>query len=202
MVETESLRILDILANASAVIAEGEVLQLSAAMDISTSEDIYTRVIRGKTAALFAAACEVGGVVAEAPEDWTQAMRGYGDALGMSFQIVDDLLDYGGANASLGKNTGDDFRERKLTLPVIRAIAAGDEQERGFWKRVIEKGDQQEEDLGIALELMAKHDTLMSTRDAAVSYAKSAKIALGPLPEGELKTLLADLADYVVLRVH
>lgn len=201
MVETGSLRILDILSNASAVIAEGEVLQLSAAMDISTDEDIYTRVIRGKTAALFAAACEVGGVVAEAPDAVSEAMRRYGDALGMSFQIVDDLLDYDGASVSLGKNTGDDFRERKLTLPVIRAIAAGNTQERAFWTRVIEKGDQQDGDLETAIGYMKAHDTLNSTRATALAYASAAKEELSALPTGAIRDHLRDLADFVVLRV-
>jgi octaprenyl-diphosphate synthase len=126
MVETGSLRVLDILSNAAAVIAEGEVLQLTAAASLATTEDVYLRVVRGKTAALFSAATEVGGVIAGAPEAHVAALRDYGDALGVSFQITDDLLDYGGASATLGKNTGDDFRERKMSLPVIRAVAAAD----------------------------------------------------------------------------
>ena len=116
MVETGSLRVLDILANASAVIAEGEVLQLTAAQDLATDERIYLQVVRGKTAALFSAATEAGGVIAGAPEAQVLALRDYGDALGIAFQIVDDLLDYGGSSVAIGKNTGDDFRERKVTL--------------------------------------------------------------------------------------
>ncbi len=201
MVETGSLEVLDILSNASAVIAEGEVLQLSAASDISTTEDIYLKVIRGKTAALFAAACEVGGVIAEAPAQTSEALREYGDALGVSFQIVDDLLDYGGTTADLGKNTGDDFRERKLTLPVILAIAKGDENERAFWKRVIEKGDQQDGDLETALSLMGKYGTLEATRSAALEYAETAKSALKTLPDTPMLGHLRDLADFVVSRV-
>jgi octaprenyl-diphosphate synthase len=135
MVETGSLRVLDILANASAVIAEGEVLQLTAAQNLATTEAIYLQVIRGKTAALFAAATEVGGVIAGAPDAQVAALRDYGDALGISFQIADDLLDYGGVSSTLGKNTGDDFRERKMSLPVIRAVAAADADERAFWRR-------------------------------------------------------------------
>ena len=135
MVETDSLRVLDILANAAAVIAEGEVLQLSVAQNLATTEETYLKVIRGKTAALFAAATEAGAVVAGAPDDQVRAFHDYGDALGIAFQIVDDLLDYGGATAALGKNVGDDFRERKITLPLIRAVAAGNDEERTFWSR-------------------------------------------------------------------
>lgn len=201
MVETGKLRVLDILANASAVIAEGEVLQLTAAQNLATTEEIYLQVVRGKTAALFAAACKVGGVIASAPEDHVDALHAYGDAIGISFQIVDDLLDYGGASASLGKNTGDDFRERKLTLPVIMAISKADETERAFWKRVIEKGDQNAGDLEHAMELMSKHNTLEATRQKALEWADVAKSALAPLPECELKDLLSELADFVVSRI-
>ncbi|MFT6105659.1 MAG: octaprenyl-diphosphate synthase, partial [Paracoccaceae bacterium] len=126
MVETGSLTVLDILANASATIAEGEVLQLTAAQDLTTDEGIYLQIVRGKTAALFAAATEVGGIIANAPARQVEALRVYGDALGISFQIVDDLLDYGGDAEATGKNIGDDFRERKLTLPLIKAIAKAD----------------------------------------------------------------------------
>lgn len=201
MVETGRLKVLDILANASAVIAEGEVLQLTAAQNLATTEEIYLQVVRGKTAALFAAACEVGGEVADAPQDQIKALHAYGDALGISFQIVDDLLDYGGASASLGKNTGDDFRERKLTMPVIMAIAKAETMERAFWVRTIEKGIQEDGDLEHAMKLMAKYDTLETTRLKALDWANTAKDALEPLPESELKGLLVDLADFVVSRI-
>jgi octaprenyl-diphosphate synthase len=200
MVETGSLRILDILANASATIAEGEVLQLTAAQDTNTTEDIYFQVIRGKTAALFAAATEVGGVIASAPEDQVTALNTYGDALGISFQIVDDLLDYGGASQSLGKNTGDDFREGKLTLPVIKAIAKASAEERRFWDRVIVKGDQNDGDLEHAMALLKTHSTLEETRDAALYWANKAKSTLEVLPKSEIRGLLSDLADFVVNR--
>ena len=156
MVECGSLRVLDILSNASATIAEGEVLQLTAARNLGTDEGIYRQVIRGKTAALFEAATEVGGVIAGAPEPMVDALARYGDALGMSFQIVDDLLDYGGAAGEMGKNTGDDFRERKLTLPVIKAVARADAAERAFWQRTIEKGRQEDGDLDHALTLLRR----------------------------------------------
>lgn len=200
MVETGSIRVLDILANASATIAEGEVLQLTAAADLATTEEIYFKVVRGKTAALFSAAMEVGGVIAAADETLVKALFNYGDALGISFQIVDDLLDYGGTSA-FGKNVGDDFRERKLTLPVIRAIAAGDADERAFWKRTIAKGNQAEGDLEKAMVILERHGTMESTRDTAIEWSEKAKASLSPLPDHALKTMLIDLADYVVARI-
>ncbi|MCB2115929.1 MAG: polyprenyl synthetase family protein [Rhodobacteraceae bacterium] len=202
MTETGSLRVLDILANASATIAEGEVLQLTAAQDLRTDEGIYLKVIRGKTAALFSAATEVGGVIAGVPEDQVRALFTYGDALGIAFQIADDLLDYGGTSAVIGKNVGDDFRERKLTLPVIKAVAKADAEERAFWTRVIEKGDQRDGDLEEALALMARDGAMEATRDEALMWAGQAKDALGALPAHELRDMLADLADYVVGRVN
>ena len=202
MVETGSLTVLDILSDASATIAEGEVLQLTAAQNLATTEEIYLQVVRGKTAALFAAATEVGGVVAEAPQEQIDALRTYGDALGVSFQIVDDLLDYGGSSEATGKNVGDDFRERKLTLPVIRAIAMADAKERAFWARTIEQGAQVDGDLDMALGLLAKHGTLESTRQTAIEYAEMARAALDCLPGHPLRDMMQDLATYVVARVR
>ncbi len=200
MVETGSMRVLDILANAAATIAEGEVLQLTAAANLKTTEDIYLKVVRGKTAALFSAAMEVGGVIAGQDDASVQALFDYGDALGVAFQIVDDLLDYGGTDAT-GKDIGDDFRERKLTLPVIRAVAAADAVERNFWVRTIEMGRQDDGDLEEALRLIAKHGTMEATRVDAVAWAEKAKAALAPLPEHPIKEMLIDLADYVVARI-
>jgi octaprenyl-diphosphate synthase len=201
MVETGSLRVLDILANASATIAEGEVLQLTAAQDLRTDESIYLQVVRGKTAALFSAATEVGGVIAGADDTAIQALFTYGDALGVSFQIVDDLLDYWGSDAT-GKNVGDDFRERKLTLPVIKAVAKADEQERAFWTRTIEKGDQRDGDLEHALELLNAHNALEDTRAEALKWAQMAKDAILTLPADPIRDMLHDIADYVVARVN
>ena len=201
MVETGSLRVLDILANASATIAEGEVLQLTAAQDLATDEGIYLQVVRGKTAALFSAATEVGGVIAGADESHVKALFEYGDALGISFQIVDDLLDYWGGEAT-GKNIGDDFRERKLTLPVIKAVAKGDAEERAFWTRTIEKGRQEDGDLEHALDLLNKHNTLEETRQDALAWAEKAKSAMAQLPEGDIREMLIEIADYVVARVN
>jgi len=201
MVETGSLTVLDILANASATIAEGEVLQLTAAQDLATTEAIYLQVVRGKTAALFAAACEVGGVIAAAPADQIKALYTYGDALGISFQIVDDLLDFSSSDA-IGKNSGDDFRERKLTLPLIKAIAKADVEERAFWVRTIEKGKQQDGDLEHALSLLQKHGALDDTRNIALEWAQKAKAALTVLPDDPIREMLNDIADYVVARIN
>ncbi|WP_102109054.1 polyprenyl synthetase family protein [Oceaniglobus roseus] len=200
MVETGSIRVLDILANAAATIAEGEVLQLTAAQDLATLEDTYLKIVRGKTAALFSAATEVGGVIAGAPEGRVRALHTYGDALGIAFQMVDDLLDWTGG-AGIGKNIGDDFRERKLTLPVIRAVAAADSTEWAFWVRTIGKGKQGEGDLEQALELLRRHGTLESTRDTALGWAAEGKAALAALPDDPLRDMLMDMADYVVARI-
>jgi octaprenyl-diphosphate synthase len=201
MVEPGSLRVLDILSNAAATIAEGEVLQLSAARDLRTDEDIYLQVVRGKTAALFSAATEVGGVLAGATDAEVQALFDYGDALGIAFQIADDLLDYQGAAEATGKNAGDDFRERKLTLPVIKAVAEADAEERAFWTRTIEKGDQRDGDLQRALDILDRHDTLARTRADAMAWSDRAKAAMQKLPDHELRRILIDLADYVVARL-
>ena len=200
MVETGSLRVLDILANAAATIAEGEVLQLTAARNLETTEDIYLKVVRGKTAALFAAATQVGGVIAGTDPATESALFAYGDALGVAFQIADDLLDYSGT-AAIGKNTGDDFREGKLTLPVIRAIAAASPEERTFWARTVGRGRVEGGDLDHALTLLARHGTLASTRLTALDWADRARTALAPLPPRPLRDMLTDLADYVVARI-
>lgn len=200
MVECGSLRILDILANASAVIAEGEVLQLTVAQNLDTTQDTYMQVIRGKTAALFSAATEVGSIVAGADEKSVEALRAYGDAIGIAFQIVDDLLDYGGTAGNLGKNVGDDFRERKMSLPVILAVAA-DPKERPFWERTIEKGDQKDGDLEHALKIMQDNAVLDATRTQALHWAETAKDALKDVKQSDMRDLLADLADFVVARV-
>lgn len=201
MVETGSLRVMDILANASATIAEGEVLQLTASQDLATTEAVYLQVVRGKTAALFSAATQVGGVIAGAPEDQVRALFTYGDALGVAFQIVDDLLDYGGSDTDIGKNTGDDFRERKLTLPVIKAVALASPEERAFWVRVIEKGDQRYGDLAQAMAIMARHGSMQAARADALAYATQARAALSALPSHPLREMLEDLADFVVERI-
>ncbi|SFK84142.1 polyprenyl synthetase family protein [Shimia haliotis] len=202
MTETGNIDVLRILSNASATIAEGEVLQLTAATDLKTTEGIYLQVVRGKTAALFSAATEVGGVIAGADADNVQALFDYGDALGIAFQIADDLLDYQGDSAQTGKNVGDDFRERKLTLPVIKAVAQATDEERAFWIRTIEKGRQEEGDLDHAMALMDKYGTLAATRDDALDWAAKAKSAISRLPDHEIRALLGGIADYVVARLN
>ncbi len=201
MVETGSLRVLDILSNAAATIAEGEVLQLTAAQDLNTDEAIYLQVVRGKTAALFAAAAEAGAVIAGAPEPQARALNVYGDALGVAFQIADDLLDYQGSAAAIGKNTGDDFRERKMTLPVIKAVARANAEERAFWVRVIGRSQQEEGDLAHAVTLMTRHGALEGARADALGHAARAREALAILPASALRDCLSDLADYVVARI-
>jgi len=200
MVETGSLEVLRILSDASAVIAEGEVLQLTTAHDLTTDIARYDQVIRGKTAALFAAATEVGGVVAGATEEEVTALRTYGDALGMAFQLADDLLDYGGSSAALGKNTGDDFREGKVTLPVILAHRRGDDTARAFWRRTIVKGRQEPGDLDQALTYMEQTDALTETQATARGHADRALAALTAFPPGETRTALEDIAEFVVGR--
>ncbi len=202
MTEPGSMRVMRILSNAAATIAEGEVLQLTAARNLATDEDVYLQVVRGKTAALFSAATEVGGVIAGADDTLVQALFDYGDALGIAFQIVDDLLDYQGDSGATGKNVGDDFRERKLTLPVIKAVAKADAEERAFWVRTIEKGRQEDGDLDHALALLHKHGTLAATQADALAWAEKAKTALDVLPAHEVNDMLRDLAGYVVARIN
>ena len=201
MVEAGSLKVLDILAAASAQIAEGEVLQLTAAQDLTTSEATYLKVIRGKTAALFSAATEVGGVIAEAPQVQIDALSAYGDALGITFQIVDDLLDFQGDPEQIGKNIGDDFRERKLTLPLIKAVSAANEDELAFWHRTIRKGHQRDGDLNHAIALMASHDAFAAAHSDARAYGDAARTALRQLPDHPLRQNLNDLVDYILDRL-
>jgi octaprenyl-diphosphate synthase len=200
MVETGSLEVLRILSNASAVIAEGEVLQLTTAHDLTTDLARYDRVIRGKTAALFAAATEVGGVIAGAGADQVAALRTYGDGLGMAFQLADDLLDYGGSSAALGKNTGDDFREGKVTLPVILAFNHGDDAAREFWRRTIARGKQRPGDLEQAMAYLRQTNALSETQAAARGHADRALAALAAFPAGPFRTALEEIAEFVVAR--
>ena len=200
MTSVGSLRVLDILSDAAATIAEGEVLQLTAARNLSTDEATYLRVVRGKTAALFAAACEVGGIVAGADEAQVDGLRAYGDALGIAFQMADDLLDWEGDEATTGKNVGDDFREGKLTLPLIRAVAA-DPDGRPFWDRTLVRGRVEDGDLDAARAAVERSGALASSRAEALSWSDRAKAALAPLPDHPIRETLSDLADYVVARI-
>ena len=202
MTEPGRMDVLQVLSNAAATIAEGEVLQLTAAQNLATSEDIYLQVVRGKTAALFSAATEVGAMIADTDDAIRQAFFTYGDALGVSFQIADDVLDFAGSTAQTGKNIGDDFRERKLTLPLIKTIAAGGANDLEFWKRTIEKGDQRDGDLEKVLNLMDRHGSLEESRADAMRWAQVAKDALKAVPEHPMRGMLNDLADYVVSRLN
>ena len=202
MVETGHLEVLRLLSDAAAIIVEGEVLQLAHAGDLSGGEEVYFRVIRGKTAALFAAASESGGVVAGASREQAEALGVYGDALGVAFQIADDLLDYGGADARTGKSAGTDFREGKATLPVLYAYAAGDAEARAFWERVIVRREQAEGDFARALDLLRASGALARTRDRADAEARRAQEALAGFPDGPLRAAMSDIADFVVTRAH
>src|SRR5471032_1340720 len=170
MVEVGSMRALDILSNAAAVIAEGEVMQLGAAKNTATTEDEYLAVIRAKTAELFGAACEVGPVLTNRPKAEHAACRSFGMNIGIAFQLIDDALDYGGKAAKLGKNVGDDFREGKVTLPVVLSFRRGSEGERAFWIRTIEKGEVAENDLETAVGLITKHRAIEDTITRAQHY--------------------------------
>ena len=202
MVADGSLRVLEILSAAAATIAEGEVLQLVTQNDLSTPEDRYLDVIRGKTAALFAAACEVGPVIAGRPPAEQQALRDYGANLGIAFQLVDDALDYAADQATLGKTVGDDFREGKITLPVLAAYAAGTEAERAFWRRTIEDSEQTEADLEEAMRLIAAHDAIKVTLDRAAEFVRQAKLGLSLFPDSRMRRSLAAVADYTVSRLR
>jgi octaprenyl-diphosphate synthase len=202
MVEVGSLRALEILSSAAAVIAEGEVMQLAAAKNTATTEDEYVAVIRAKTAELFAAACEVGPAIATRPRAEQAACRSFGMNLGIAFQLVDDALDYGGKAAKLGKNVGDDFREGKVTLPVVLAFRRGSEAERGFWRRAIEQGEIDDGDLERAVALMVKHRALDDTIARARHYGAIANDALALFPDSPIKAALAETVDFCVARVH
>ncbi|MBE7204772.1 MAG: polyprenyl synthetase family protein, partial [Parafilimonas terrae] len=202
MVEVGSLKALDILSAAATVIAEGEVMQLSAAKNLETDENAYLAVIRGKTAELFAAACEVGPVIAGRGETDQAAARSYGMNLGIAFQLIDDALDYGGTSAELGKNVGDDFREGKITLPIVLAYRRGNEEERSFWRRTLQRGEIREDDLATALATLRRHGTLEETVARARHYGEQATAALSAFPDGPVKAALLDAVEFCVARAH
>lgn len=202
MVEDGSLEVLAILSRASSVIAEGEVLQLMTTNDTETDESQYLEVIRSKTAQLFAAACRIGAVVADRPKVEENALDAFGMNLGVVFQLIDDVLDYSAEQAKLGKTVGDDFREGKITLPVILAFRRGNEEERTFWRRVLEDLDQNEDDLAHAIELMEKHDALKDSIDRARHYGAIARDALGIFKDCPEKAALGDLIEFCIRRAH
>ena len=201
MVETDSLKVLSILADASSTISEGEILQLSAVRNIKTDESAYFKIIEGKTAALFAAATEVGAVISNVEDKEADALANFGNALGISFQITDDLLDYVGSEEVLGKNIGDDFKEGKVTLPLIKAISRSSKEEKRFWEEVINKGMQKSSDLEHALFLMRQHDVFDETRSEAIKWSKKARNYLDIFPESKTKVILQELTSFVVERI-
>jgi octaprenyl-diphosphate synthase len=202
MVEVGSLDALDVLATAATVIAEGEVLQLSVAKNMETTEDDYLQVIRAKTAALFAAAAEVGPIVANAGKANRAALKSYGMNLGLAFQMVDDALDYGGKAADLGKNTGDDFREGKITLPVILAWRRGTPEERLFWREAIEHGNNDDAHLERATGLITKYGSLADTIARANHYGTIARDALAAMPASPWRAALMEVIDFCIDRVN
>jgi octaprenyl-diphosphate synthase len=202
MVEVGSLPVLAILSRASSVIAEGEVAQLITANDIDTTEDAYLEVIQGKTAELFAAACKVGGEIACRPAAENAALYDYGNNLGIAFQLIDDFLDYSARQEELGKGVGDDFREGKITLPVILAVQAASADERAFWTRTVADLEQTDTDLAEARALMTRHGTLEATRDRARLYGTKATAALTGFPDGALRDALMGIVDFCIDRAY
>jgi len=200
MTECENIQILKILSNASAIITEGEVLQLSAAGNINTSMDDYIQIITSKTAALFAAACEVGPVLAGAEQTQAKAMHDYGHYMGIAFQIADDALDYSSDRETLGKVIGDDFREGKITAPILLALKNADAAESEFWARTLVKGEQNDTDLKTAQDILNKHDSINGSLALAQEYADKAQLALEKIPESPLRALLHDLVPYTIFR--
>jgi octaprenyl-diphosphate synthase len=202
MVEDGSLKVLGILSRASSVIAEGEVLQLLTTNDTETGESQYLEVIKSKTAQLFAAACRIGAVVAERPKVEEDALDSFGMNLGIVFQLIDDVLDYRADQTKLGKTVGDDFREGKITLPVILAFRRGNDEERTFWRRTLEDLERTDDDLARAIELMEKHGALSDSVDRARHYGAIARDALGIFKECPEKRALINLIDFCIQRVH
>jgi octaprenyl-diphosphate synthase len=200
MVETNAMKALEILAKASRVIAEGEVLQLTRSHDLNLSQALYLEIIGAKTAELFAAASEVGGVSAGVSVEKSDALRAYGMNLGLAFQLADDALDYGGTTEALGKNAGDDFREGKATLPLLLAIARSGPREAEFWERAIGRREQTEADFRRARELIVGTGALEATLDLASEYADKAKAALAGFPANDWRSSLESLADFAVSR--
>lgn len=202
MVADGSLDVLDILSDAAAVIAEGEVLQLTTANDTDTSEEDYLAVITAKTATLFAAATRLGAVVADRPRREEEALKAFGLNLGIAFQLTDDVLDYAADAAAMGKDAGDDFREGKITLPAVLAIRQGDDRERAFWKRTLEDLDQNDGDLAHAQDLVRKHGTLAETLARADHYIQLARESLEPFPDSEEKRILLEVVAFAASRSY
>ena len=200
MVEDGSIKVLRILSNASAVISEGEVDQLVAQRQVDTTEERYLSIINAKTAALFAAACRIAAVVAERPEADELALDSYGRNLGIAFQLADDAIDYDSDASEMGKDQGDDFREGKMTLPVILAYARGNAEERAFWQDAILGNRNADADLAHAISLIRKHDAVLATRERARHYAQRAIDAIAAYPQSEAKAAMIEAAEFAVAR--
>jgi octaprenyl-diphosphate synthase len=202
MVEDGSLKVLRILSRASAVIAEGEVDQLTAQRRVETSEDHYLSIISAKTAALFAAACRIAAVVAERDEAVEEALDAYGRNLGIAFQLVDDAIDYASDAQTMGKGVGDDFRDGKVTLPVILAHARGGEADRLFWREAMEGRRASDEDLAHATTLLEETGAIRDTVARARHYGQRAVDALGPFPGGKAKAALVEAVEFAISRAY
>jgi octaprenyl-diphosphate synthase len=202
MVQDGSLEVLRVLANASAIISEGEVMQLETMNNVEIPEEKYLEVIAAKTAALFAAACRIGAVIAGRGTVEEDALENFGRNLGIAFQLVDDTLDYSAQQATLGKTVGDDFREGKVTLPLLLAYRRGDADERAFWRRCISEGEQGDGDLEKAMELLRRHDAPRDSIERARHYGAMARDGLGIFPDGEAKRALTDVVDFCIERVY
>lgn len=202
MVEAGSLQALDVLSHAATVIAEGEVLQLSTAKNLDTTQDEYMQVVAAKTAALFAAATEVGPILAGAGKSYVSAFRSYGNNLGLAFQLIDDALDYGGTAKALGKNVGDDFREGKVTLPVLLCFRRGNDAERQFWREAIEQGQTDNNRLEEAMRLMQEHNALADTLQRARQYCELAQDALATFEDTPYKQALIEVLEYSLMRAN
>jgi octaprenyl-diphosphate synthase len=202
MVEVGSLEALDILSSAAAIIAEGEVMQLGAAKNMATTEDQYLAVIAAKTAALFSAAAEVGPTIAGRGRDDRAAFRSYGTNLGLAFQLIDDALDFGGSSADLGKHVGDDFREGKITLPVVLSYRRGSDEDRTFWTRVLVEGSIEDGDLDHAIALMRRYGAIEDTIDRARHFGVVARDALAPFPDSSWRSALLEAVDFCISRAY
>ncbi|HWU17133.1 MAG TPA: polyprenyl synthetase family protein [Devosia sp.] len=200
MVETGDIASLGVLSAASAVMAEGEVFQLAKTGDLETTADDYAEVIRAKTAVLFEAACKVGAMAGGADTAGAEALGVYGLELGKAFQLVDDALDYGGQSGTLGKNTGDDLREGKMTLPVILALADGSEAERAVISGALGNAEASAEEVAAVVAIMERHKTLERTLEQAQAHARAAQDALRTLPASEMRVLLSDVVEFSVMR--
>ncbi len=202
MVEDGSLRVLRILSNASAVIAEGEVNQLTAQRRIETTEQRYLDIIGAKTAALFAAACRIAAVIAEREDEVEQALDAYGRNLGIAFQLVDDAIDYASDGATMGKDVGDDFRDGKVTLPVILANARGSAEDKKFWRDAIEGRRISDDDLAHATRLLRETNAIDDTLGRARHYGQRAIDALGGIGSGQAKAALIEAVEFAVARAY